>query len=170
MSLRRLHKHARREIKCSGLLLGREKPVFWIFFTFSSFKRQRLSIALFFSSFVLSTSLDSLERTKLNEITEGPKKKKNPFQCLALLASLLVNNFCYILQTGRLFPTRGFAGGFVYNPEEQQFAIKKKKIEQQQKKSSKNKTKQTKQKQREDVYVRQTKKINSTSTKNVAFT
>ena len=74
------------------------------------------------------------------------------------------------MQTGRLFPTRGFAGGFVYNPEEQQFAIKKKKIEQQQKKSSKNKTKQTKQKQREDVYVRQTKKINSTSTKNVAFT
>ena len=116
-----------------------------------------MSIALFFSSFVLSTSLDSLERTKLNEITEGPKKKKNPFQCLALLASLLVNNFCYILQTGRLFPTRSFAGGFVYNPEEQQFAIKKKKIEQQQKKSSKNKTKQTKQKQREDVYVRQTK-------------
>ena len=115
-----------------------------------------MSIALFFSSFVLSTSLDSLERTKLNEITEGPKKK-NPFQCLALMASLLVNNFCYILQTGRLFPTRGFAGGFVYNPEEQQFAIKKKKIEQQQKKSSKNKTKQTKQKQREDVYVRQTK-------------
>lgn len=105
--------------------LGGKSQFFWIFLTFSSFKRQRLSIALFFSSFVLSTSLDSLERTKLNEITEGPKKKK-PFQCLALLASLLVNNFCYILQTGRLFPTRGFAGGFVYNPEEQQFAIKKK--------------------------------------------
>lgn len=126
-----------------------------------------MSIALFFSSFVLSTSLDSLERTKLNEITEGPKKKKkNPFQCLVLLASLLVNNFCNILQTRRLFPTRGFAGGFVYNPEEQQFAIKKK-TEQQQKKSSKNKTKQTKQKQREDVYVRQTKKI-SLSARNIS--
>ena len=82
------------------------------------------------------------------------------------MASLLVNNFCNILQTGRLFPTRGFAGGFVYNPEEQQFAIKKK-TEQQQKKSSKNKTKQTKQKQREDVYVRQTKKI-SLSARNIS--
>lgn len=104
--------------------LGGKSQFFWIFLTFSSFKRQRLSIALFFSSFVLSTSLDSLERTKLNEITEGPKKKTQ-FQCLAILASPLVNNFCYILQTGRLFPTRSFAGGFVYNPEEQQFAIKK---------------------------------------------
>lgn len=154
MSLRRLHKHARREIKCSGLLLGREKPVFWIFFTFSSFKRQRLSIALFFSSFVLSTSLDSLERTKLNEITEGPKKKKNPFQCLALLASLLVNNFCYILQTGRLFPTRGFAGGFVYNPEEQQFAIKKK---QNNNKKRAVKTKQNKHKERMYTWDKQKK-------------
>lgn len=81
--------------------LGGKSQFFWIFLTFSSFKRQRLSIALFFSSFVLSTSLDSLERTKLNEITEGPKKKIQ-FQCLASLASLLVNNFCYILQTGRL--------------------------------------------------------------------
>lgn len=81
--------------------LGGKSQFFWIFLTFSSFKRQRLSIALFFSSFVLSTSLDSLERTKLNEITEGPKKKTQ-FQCLASLASLLVNNFCYILQTGRL--------------------------------------------------------------------
>lgn len=52
------------------------KASFSEFFSlFFSFKRQRLSIALFFSSFILSTSLDSLERTKLNEITEGPKKK-----------------------------------------------------------------------------------------------
>ena len=153
MSLRRLHKHARREIKCSGLLLGREKPVFGIFFTFSSFKRQRLSIALFFSSFVLSTSLDSLERTKLNEITEGPKKKTQ-FQCLASLASLLVNNFCYILQTGRLFLTRGFAGGFVYNPEEQQFAIKKK---QNNNKKRAVKTKQNKHKERMYTWDKQKK-------------
>lgn len=59
--------------------LGGKSQFSEFFFTFSSFKRQRLSIALFFSSFVLSTSLDSLERTKLNEITEGPKKKKTRF-------------------------------------------------------------------------------------------
>lgn len=133
--------------------LGGKSQFFWIFLTFSSFKRQRLSIALFFSSFVLSTSLDSLERTKLNEITEGPKKKTQ-FQCLASLASLLVNNFCYILQTGRLFLTRGFAGGFVYNPEEQQFAIKKK---QNNNKKGAVKTKQNKHKERMYTWDKQKK-------------
>lgn len=169
MSLRRLHKHARREIKCSGLLLGREKPVFLNFSHFFLFQTSALEHSPVFLKlcFINFFGLSGKNKT---EWDNRRSKKKTQFQCLASLASLLVNNFCYILQTGRLFLTRGFAGGFVYNPEEQQFAIKKRKIEQQQKKSSKNKTKQTKQKQREDVYVRQTKKINSTSTKNVAFT
>lgn len=145
--------------------LGGKSQFFWIFLTFSSFKRQRLSIALFFSSFVLSTSLDSLERTKLNEITEGPKKKTQ-FQCLASLASLLVNNFCYILQTGRLLLHAALRVVLFIIRKSNNLPLKKK-TEQQQKKSGKNKTKQ---KQREDVYVRQTKKINSTSTKNLAFT
>ena len=170
MSLRRLHKHARREIKCSGLLLGREKPVFLNFSHFFLFQTSALEHSPVFLQLCFINFFGLSGKNKTERDNRRSKKKKTRFNVQPYWPHCQSITSVIYCRPDDYSPHAALRVVLFIIRKSNNLPLKKKKKEQQQKKSSKNKTKQTKQKQREDVYVRQTKKINSTSTKNVAFT